>query len=100
MLNALKLGCFNLLSGIERPGSWRAGEGAAAFVQDWATLELYRPALMPLVIMDVHGVLTDDDKAFFRKQREERYGSRLEEVRRAREICAAGTALARHRSVV
>jgi len=79
---------------IERPGRWPAGEGAALFVQDWATLGVYKPTLMPLVILDIHGVLTDDDKAFFRKQREERFGSRLEEVRRACKPCVAGTAIA------
>jgi len=50
-------------------------------------------------ILDIHGVLTDDDKAFFRKQREERFGSKLEEVRRACEPCAAGTAMARGRVI-
>ncbi len=55
---------------------------------------------MPLVILDIHGVLTDDDKAFFRKQREERFGSKLEEVRRACEPCVAGTAIARGRPIV
>ena len=77
----------------ERPGCWRAGEGAALFVMNWAMLGVVKPALQPLMILDIHGVLTDDDKAFFRKQREERFGSKLEEVRRARETFVADAAM-------
>jgi hypothetical protein len=67
---------------------------------NWAMLGVVKPALQPLMILDIHGVLTDDDKAFFRKQREERFGSKLEEVRRAWEPCAADTACARGRPVL
>ena len=49
-------------------------------------LSMGRP-LQPAIILDIHSILTDDDKVFFRKQREERFGAQLEEVRRARQAC-------------
>ena len=48
---------------------------------NWALHALVVPTLGSLLLMDVHSCLTDDDKVYFRKQREERFGKKLEEVR-------------------
>ena len=57
------------------------GEAAALFVLNWALHALVVPTLGSLLLMDVHNCLTDDDKVYFRKQREERFGKKLEKVR-------------------
>lgn len=57
------------------------GEASALFVLNWALYALVVPTLGSLLLMDVHSCLTDDDKEYFRKQREERFGKKLEEVR-------------------
>lgn len=69
---------------MTEPGRRRAGEATARFVLNWALLGVVKPTLQPLMVLDIHGILTDDDKVYFRKQREERFGAKLEEARRAR----------------
>lgn len=50
---------------------------AAHFVQCWADLTLH-PAIRPLVLADIHAVIHDEDKAYFRESRERSVGMPLE----------------------
>jgi glutathione S-transferase len=43
------------------------------------------PALLGLIIVDIHSVLGAEDQAYFRKSREERLGKTLEEVQAGRD---------------
>ena len=57
-----------------------AGTRAAAqFMNAWADATLNR-AILPLAVQDVHAVLHEKDKAYFRESRESRFGRSLEEV--------------------
>ena len=58
-----------------------AGEAAARFVNNWAMLAAVKPYLQPLMLSDIHKVLDDEDQAYFREQREKRFGKKLEEAR-------------------
>lgn len=58
-----------------------AGEAAARFVNNWAMLATVKPFLQPLMLCDIHKVLDDEDQAYFREQREQRFGKKLEEAR-------------------
>ena len=59
----------------------RAGEAAARFVDNWVKLTAVGPFLQPLMLYDIYTVLDDEDKAYFREQREKRFGKKLEEAR-------------------
>ena len=64
-----------------------AGDGGRAlsrFVESWALTSVH-PALLGLIIVDIHGALGAEDQAYFRKSREERLGKTLEEVQAGRE---------------
>jgi glutathione S-transferase len=64
-----------------------AGEGAKAlsrFVESWAITTIH-PALMGLIVLDIHSVLGNDDQTYFRQSREERLGRTLEEVQAGRD---------------
>ncbi len=50
------------------------------FVFNWAMFGLVGPHLQPMILLDIYNLLTEDDKVYFRKQREERFGKKLEEV--------------------
>ncbi|KAK9825430.1 hypothetical protein WJX81_005481 [Elliptochloris bilobata] len=56
------------------------GEAASLFVKNWMMLTAVKPMLQPLMAVDIHSLLADDDKAYFREQREKRFGKKLEEV--------------------
>ena len=58
-----------------------AGEAAARFVNNWAMLGAVKPYLPELTLCDIHKQLDDEDQAYFRKQREQRFGKKLEEAR-------------------
>ena len=58
-----------------------AGEAAARFVNNWAMLAAVKPHLQPLMLCDIHKVLDAEDQAYFREQREQRFGKKLEEAR-------------------
>lgn len=55
------------------------GKAAARFVEGYAQTLLH-PALMPFVVMPIHDLLPEKDKAYFRQSREARFGKPLEEV--------------------
>jgi glutathione S-transferase len=64
-----------------------AGDGGKAlsrFVESWALTSVH-PALLGLIIVDIHGALGAEDQAYFRRSREERLGKALEEVQAGRE---------------
>ncbi len=39
-----------------------------------------KPALMPIIIMDVYKILAPQDQAYFRSSREKQFGKPLEQV--------------------
>ncbi|MHA7870799.1 MAG: glutathione S-transferase N-terminal domain-containing protein [Hyphococcus sp.] len=75
----------NIIAHLEKryegdPMTASQGERAAVdFYQAWLGANLY-PALAPLMMARVHAVVHDDDKAYFRRTREERFGKTLEEL--------------------
>lgn len=54
------------------------------FVENWTATSLH-PGLITLVVKDIHDHVVEEDKAYFRKSREERFGRTLEEVQAGRE---------------
>lgn len=60
------------------------GRAAACFVNQWADTAL-NPAILPLVILDVHDRLRPVDQEYFRRSREQRFGRTLEQVQAGRE---------------
>lgn len=64
----------------EKPLVASVGERAASeFFEAWAFANLY-PALAPILMIRIHASAREDDKAYFRKTREERFGKTLEEL--------------------
>lgn len=64
----------------ENPLAATAGEYAAAeFYRAWA-MAFFFPAAAPLLFVRLHAAAHADDKAYFRKTREERVGKTLEEA--------------------
>lgn len=64
-----------------------AGDGGktlSRFVESWA-MSAVHPALLGLIIVDIHDALGAEDQTYFRKSREERLGKTLEEVQAGRE---------------
>ena len=55
------------------------GKAAARFVEGYVQT-LVHPALMPFVVMPIHDLLPEKDKAYFRQSREARFGKPLEDV--------------------
>jgi glutathione S-transferase len=60
------------------------GRGLTRFVQNW-TETVLQTGLIRLVLLDIHGHLSPEDQAYFRQDREKRFGARLEDVVRDRE---------------
>lgn len=59
-----------------------AGEGGrrlSRFVESW-TFRTVHPAIVGLAILDIHAMLAPQDQAYFRQNREARYGKSLEAV--------------------
>jgi glutathione S-transferase len=70
----------------ERPSLF-GGEGGRAltrFVQNWTETVLHI-GLIRLVVLDIHRQIGPEDQAYFRKSREERFGTTLEDVVKDRE---------------
>lgn len=65
------------------------GHALARFVHAW-TLNVLNPGVIGLILTDIHDVLTDDDKPYFRESREARFGRKLEEVTADRDARVAG----------
>ena len=60
------------------------GRALARFVQNWTETVLHL-GLIRLVLLDIHGQLRPVDQAYFREDREKRFGTTLEEVVKDRE---------------
>ncbi len=60
------------------------GRGAARFVNGWADSTIL-PGIAPLIIKDVFETVLAEDREYFRKSREARFGKSLEEVQEGRE---------------
>jgi glutathione S-transferase len=71
----------------DRPSLF-GGEGGVAlsrFVEAWANGVL-NPGLMPFVVADIHAIVADKDRGYFRESREKRFGGRtLEALQAGRE---------------
>lgn len=70
----------------ERPSLFGgpAADALTRFVKEWTELVLH-PGIVTLVLKDIHDVLDEGDKAYFRTTREARFGGTLEEVGAGRE---------------
>ena len=70
----------------ERPSLFggSAGRAVTRFVQGWTDMTLH-PGLVRFVVLDVWRHVHEKDKAYFRKSREERFGTTLEAVQSDRE---------------
>jgi glutathione S-transferase len=70
----------------DRPSLFQ-GEGGRAharFVNEW-TESVLLPGILPMIILDLYQVVDDEDKNYFRKNREARLGSTLENAQAGRE---------------
>ena len=65
----------------DRPSLFKGegGKALARFVEGYSQTVLHT-ALMPIVLMSIHDILPEKDKAYFRQSREARLGKRLEEA--------------------
>src|SRR5437764_7553627 len=61
-----------------------AGRGLTRFVQNWVET-VVQPGLVRLVVLDIHRHAAPQDQAYFRKSREERFNTTLEDFVRDRE---------------
>ena len=61
-----------------------AGHKLSRFVKDWVEAVL-QPAIVTLVVADVHQRVTPEDRDYFRRSREERFGKPLADVQAGRE---------------
>lgn len=77
------------------------GEAMARFIERWSLLTLH-PKLMRCIVADIHSILGDEDQAYFRESREQRFGKKLEEIQAGRDAAAEEfrTALAPLREVL
>lgn len=60
------------------------GKAMARFIERWSQ-SMLAPLLSSMLLMDIHELLDDDDKAYFRATREARFGNRLEDITLGRE---------------
>lgn len=70
----------------DRPSLFGGPQGRALtrFVDNWTAAGLHA-GLITLVVKDIHDHVVEDDRAYFRKSREERFGASLEDVQAGRE---------------
>jgi glutathione S-transferase len=70
----------------DRPSLYggEVGRGLTRFVQNW-TETVLQTGLIRLVVLDIHRHIGPADQEYFRKSREERFGTTLEEVVKDRE---------------
>jgi glutathione S-transferase len=70
----------------DRPSLFR-GEGGRAharFINEWAESVLL-PNILPMIVLDLYQAVDEEDKSYFRKNREARLGSTLEDAQAGRE---------------
>ena len=60
------------------------GKAAARFIERWSLGNVHAP-LMPIILMDIHDGLAEEDRIYFRTSREARFGKSLEEVAASRD---------------
>jgi glutathione S-transferase len=60
------------------------GKAAARFIERWSQLTIH-PYVTTAAIMDLHAMQDEANAAYFRQNREQRFGKRLEEVMAARD---------------
>ena len=74
----------------DRPSLFGGPVGLAVtrFINAWADGTLH-PGIARLVVADVHHVLHEGDRDYFRRSREERFGMTLEQVSADREVSVA-----------
>jgi glutathione S-transferase len=72
-----------------------SGQAVSRFINSWADSVLV-PAISRVILLDIHGVIHEKDRDYFRSSREQRYGMRLEDVvsDRAARLADLGRALA------
>jgi glutathione S-transferase len=58
--------------------------GVTRFVNNWADTILHG-GMIRLIVSDIHAIVHEKDRAYFRESREKRFGTRLEEVTAGRE---------------
>jgi glutathione S-transferase len=65
----------------DRPSLFRGegGKGLSRFVEGFSQTVIH-PALMKIILLDIHDKLAPADRAYFRESREKRFGKTLEEV--------------------
>lgn len=55
------------------------GKAMARFIENWSQSTLHM-AITRIAILDIHGLLGPEDRAYFRRSREERLGASLEDI--------------------
>jgi glutathione S-transferase len=65
------------------------GKAMARFVERWSQLTIH-PYITTAAILDLHAMQDDENAAYFRRNREQRLGKRLEEVAAGRDAGLAG----------
>ena len=60
------------------------GEATARFIERWSQLTIH-PYVTTAAIMDIHAMQDEQNAAYFRQNREQRFGKRLEEVTAGRD---------------
>lgn len=70
----------------DRPSLFGGESGPAltAFINAWVDTALH-PALIGLIVLDIHDHLLPEDQDYFRRSREQRFGKTLEQVQAGRE---------------
>jgi glutathione S-transferase len=61
-----------------------AGHGLSRFVQNWVAAVVHM-GLIGMVVQDIHDHVDEGDRAYFRSDRERRFGKTLEEMQAGRE---------------
>ena len=69
---------------VRRCSAARSAAALTRFVQNW-TETVLQAGLIRLVLLDIHRHLGPEDQAYFRQDREKRFGATLEEVVKDRE---------------
>lgn len=64
------------------------GEAMARFVERWSQLTIHA-ALLPIILTEIHDCLGPEDQAYFRQDREKRFGKTLEAVAADRDAALA-----------
>ncbi|WP_284776670.1 glutathione S-transferase family protein [Agrobacterium sp. lyk4-40-TYG-31] len=55
------------------------GKALARFVESWSQTQLH-PAIAKFAVLDIHDILDEQDRVYFRESRTKRFGRTLEEV--------------------